>query len=131
MTLRKRLFWLLTPLLVLTLVITYGLSERILLSRFDGQDRALLLNDVERLRSRLDSLVKRNLELLRTYAEWDDSYLFMQGQQPDYVRSNLDQQSLALLGFDFIIYLDLNSQVITEQWQPRYRGNAQPMPTTQ
>ncbi len=118
MTLRKRLFWLLTPLLVLTLVITYGLSERILLSRFDGQDRALLLNDVERLRSRLDSLVKRNLDLLRTYAEWDDSYLFMQGQQPDYVRSNLDQQSLALLGFDFIIYLDLNSQVITEQWQP-------------
>ncbi|MFT5782278.1 MAG: sensor domain CHASE-containing protein [Pseudomonas sp.] len=91
MTLRKHLFWLLTPLLVLTLVITYGLSDRILLSRFDGEDRALLLNDVERLRSRLDSLVKRNLDLLRTYAEWDDSYLFMQGLQPDYVRSNLDQ----------------------------------------
>ncbi|MDP3846490.1 MAG: diguanylate cyclase [Pseudomonas sp.] len=118
MTLRKRLLWLFTPLLALTLVFAYGLSERILLSRFDVQDRVLLLNDVEPLRSRLDTLVTRNLDLLKTYSEWDDSYEFMQGKYPDFVRSNMDEQSLALLGFDFMIYLDLKGQVVTEQWQP-------------
>ena len=50
MTLRKRLFWLFVPLLLLTLLSAYWLSERILLSRFDNQDRTLLLNDAERLR---------------------------------------------------------------------------------
>ncbi|MBX9913545.1 MAG: diguanylate cyclase [Pseudomonadaceae bacterium] len=118
MTLRKRMFWLFTPLLVLTLVIAYGLSERILLSRFDAQDHALLLNDVERLRSRLDSLISRSEDLLRTYSEWDDTYQFMQGQQPDFVRSNMDEQSLALLNFDFMVFLDLEGRVVTEQWLP-------------
>lgn len=118
MTLRKRLLCLFTPLLALTLVFAYGLSDRILLSRFDVQDHTLLLNDVERLRNRLDNLITRNLDLLKTYAEWDDSYEFMQGKKPDFVRSNMDEQSLALLGFDFMIYLDLNGQVVTEQWQP-------------
>jgi diguanylate cyclase (GGDEF)-like protein/PAS domain S-box-containing protein len=118
MTLRKRMFWLFTPLLVLTLVIAYGLSERILLSRFDAQDHALLLNDVERLRSRLDSLISRSEDLLRTYSEWDDTYQFMQGQQPNFVRSNMDEQSLALLNFDFMVFLDLDGRVVTEQWLP-------------
>lgn len=118
MTLRKRMLWLFTPLLVLTLVIAYGLSERILLSRFDAQDHALLLNDVERLRSRLDGLITRNIDLLRTYAEWDDSYEFMQGKRPDFVRSNMDEQSLALLNFDFMVFLDLEGRVVTEQWLP-------------
>ncbi|MBP8184723.1 MAG: diguanylate cyclase [Pseudomonas sp.] len=118
MTLRKRMLWLFSPLLVLTLVIAYGLSERILLSRFDAQDHALLLNDVERLRSRLDSLISRSIDLLRTYSEWDDTYEFMQGQQPDFVRSNMDEQSLALLNFDFMVLLDLDGRVVTEQWLP-------------
>jgi diguanylate cyclase (GGDEF)-like protein/PAS domain S-box-containing protein len=118
MTLRKRLLWFFSPLLVLTLVIAYGLSERILLSRFDAQDNALLLNDVERLRSRLDALLKGKLDLLRTYAEWDDSYAFMQGQQPNFVRSKMDAQSLALLDFDFMVFLDLDGKVLAEQWLP-------------
>lgn len=118
MTLRKRMLWLFTPLLVLTLVIAYGLSERILLSRFDAQDNALLLNDVERLRSRLDTLLEGKLDLLRTYAEWDDSYALMQGQQSDFVRSNLNEQSLVTMGFDFMVFLDLDGQVVVEQWFP-------------
>lgn len=118
MTLRKRMLWLFSPLLVLTLVVAYGLSERILLSRFDAQDHALLLNDVERLRSRLGTLLERNLDQLKTYSTWDDSYEFMQGKQPDFVRSNMDEQSLALLNFDFMVFLDLDGRVVTEQWLP-------------
>jgi diguanylate cyclase (GGDEF)-like protein/PAS domain S-box-containing protein len=117
MTLRKRLLWLFTPLLALTLVIAYGLSERILLSRFDQQDQTLLLNDLERLQGRLDTHLKRSIDLLRTYSEWDDSYEFMQGKQPDFVRRNMDKKSLDLLNFDFMIYLDLNGQAAAQQWQ--------------
>ncbi|MBT9528637.1 MAG: PAS sensor protein, partial [Pseudomonas sp.] len=77
MTLRKRLFWLFVPLLLLTLLSAFWLSERILLSRFDSQDRSLLLNDAERLRSALDFMLRNNLNLLSTYSGWDDSYEFM------------------------------------------------------
>lgn len=118
MTLRKRLFWLFVPLLLLTLLSAFWLSERILLSRFDSQDRSLLLNDAERLRSALDYMLKNNLNLLSTYSGWDDSYEFMLGNRPDFARSNLDEQSLALLNFDFMVFLDNQQQVVTEQWLP-------------
>lgn len=118
MTLRKRLFWLFVPLLLLTLLSAFWLSERILLSRFDSQDRTLLLNDAERLRSALDFTLRNNLNLLSTYSGWDDSYEFMLGNKPDFVRSNLDEQSLALLNFDFMVFLDNQQQVVTEQWLP-------------
>lgn len=118
MTLRKRLFWLFVPLLLLTLLSAFWLSERILLSRFDSQDRSLLFNDAERLRSALDFMLKNNLDLLSTYSGWDDSYEFMLGNRPDFARSNLDEQSLALLNFDFMVFLDNQQQVVTEQWLP-------------
>ena len=118
MTLRKRLFWLFVPLLLLTLLSAFWLSERILLSRFDNQDRALLLNDAERLRSALNFMLKNNLNLLSTYSGWDDSYEFMLGNRPDFARSNLDEQSLALLNFDFMVFLDNQQHVVTEQWLP-------------
>ena len=118
MTLRKRLFWLFVPLLLLTLLSAFWLSERILLSRFDSQDRSLLFNDAERLRSALDYMLKNNLNLLSTYSGWDDSYEFMLGNRPDFARSNLDEQSLALLNFDFMVFLDNQQQVVTEQWLP-------------
>ena len=118
MTLRKRLFWLFVPLLLLTLLSAFWLSERILLSRFDSQDRSLLFNDAERLRSALDYMLKNNLNLLSTYSGWDDSYEFILGNRPDFARSNLDEQSLALLNFDFMVFLDNQQHVVTEQWLP-------------
>lgn len=118
MTLRKRLFWLFVPLLLLTLLSAYWLSERILLSRFDNQDRTLLLNDAERLRSALDFMLRNNLDLLSTYSGWDDSYEFMLSNRPDFPRSNLDEPSLARINFDFMVYLDSQQQVVTEQWLP-------------
>ena len=133
MTLRKRLFWLFVPLLLLTLLSAFWLSERILLSRFDSQDRALLLDDAERLRSALDFMLKNNLDLLSTYSGWDDSYEFMLGNRPDFVRSNLDEQSLAQLNFDFMAYLDKRQQVVSEQWLPpdlsEMLGSAQQRPS--
>lgn len=118
MTLRKRLLWLFIPLLALTMLVAYGLSERILLSRFDRQDQVLLLNDAERLRSLLDYNLKRNLELVYSYSRWDDSYEFMQGTKPDFVRRNMDEESLIHMNFDFMVYLSEDNQVAAEQWLP-------------
>lgn len=118
MTLRKRLFWLFAPLLLIALGFAYLLSQSLILSRFDRQDEALLVNEGERLRALLDQELKRNLDLLLSYAHWDDSYEFMQGRHPDFVRRNLDPELLRKMNFDFIIYLTPDGQVYSEQWLP-------------
>ncbi|MGH8355629.1 MAG: CHASE4 domain-containing protein, partial [Pseudomonas sp.] len=118
MTLRKRLLWLFAPLLVLTLLIVYALSERILLSRFDRQDQESLFAEAKQLHLYLDAEIQRNLSMLRSYAWWDDSYAFVQRPDPDFVRRALEADVQIQLVFDFMVYFDNNGRVIGELWTP-------------
>ncbi|MCY1346255.1 diguanylate cyclase (GGDEF) domain protein [compost metagenome] len=119
MTLRKRLLWLSIPLLLLTVLIVSGLSQYLLLSRFDHQDRQLLFNTAEDLGRHIDNSITRNLDLLRSYAWWDDSYEFAMGlNREKFTRRNLDPDSLINLGFDFMVYVDDDGRVLAEQWVP-------------
>ncbi|MBB1519933.1 sensor domain-containing diguanylate cyclase [Aquipseudomonas guryensis] len=118
MTLRKRLFWLFGPLLVLVLSSAFVLSQQLILTRFDRQDSALLDTEAKRLRNLLDDNLKRNLDLVNGYGEWDDSYEFMQGGNPDFIRSNMDTEAMRLSNFDFMVFLDMQDQVYAEQWVP-------------
>ncbi len=118
MTLRKRLFWLFAPLLLFALGFAYLLSQSLILSRFDRQDTAQLTAEAERLRALLDNSLKRNLDLLLSYAQWDDSYEFMRGNQPDFTRRNMDPDALRQMNFDFMVFLDLDGEVRAEQWLP-------------
>ena len=117
MTLRKRLLWLFAPLLLLTLLIVYVLSERILLVRFDREDRNRLLVQAEQLRSLIGHSLQRNMALSRSYAWWDDSYRYLlDGEPADFGQRNLDPTQLANLDFDFMVFLDRDGRVVTEQW---------------
>ncbi|WP_394559445.1 diguanylate cyclase domain-containing protein [Aquipseudomonas alcaligenes] len=118
MTLRKRLFWLFAPLLLLALGFAYLLSQSLILSRFDRQDAALLNAEALRLQALLDHNLKRNLDLVLSYAKWDDTYDFVRGQHPDYVRRNMDPEALRQINFDFMLLLDLQGRVLAEQWLP-------------
>jgi len=118
MTLRRRLLWLFTPLLVLTLLIIYALSERILLSRFDRQDQEALLTEAQQLHLYLDGEIERHLSMLRSYAWWDTSYAFIRQPNPDFVQHNLQSDVLVNLAFDFMFYFDQQGKVAGELWTP-------------
>ena len=118
MTLRKRLFWLFAPLLALSLVFAYGLSQSLILSRFDRQDAYLLQGEATRLQNLLEQNLRRNLDLVQSYAQWDTSYEFMHGQHPDYMSRNADPEALSEMNFDFMVFLDMQGQVHAEQWLP-------------
>lgn len=118
MTLRKRLFWLFGPLLVLVLSSAFVLSQHLILSRFDRQDSALLNTEAQRLRNLLEDDLKRTLDLVLGLAEWDDSYAFMQDRNPDFIRNNMDTEAMLLMDLDFMVFIDLQDQVFTEHWQP-------------
>ena len=118
MTLRKRLFWLFTPLLALTLLCIYALSERILLSRFDRQDQQTLFNEANQLHLYLDTETKRHLNMLRSYAWWDESYDFVQQPHNDFIRQQLQSDVLINLAFNFMVYYDERGDIVGEFWNP-------------
>ncbi|WP_275628726.1 diguanylate cyclase [Pseudomonas sp. 273] len=116
MTLRKRLLLLFLPLLALSLLGIWLLSEHILLERFDRDDRQRLYDEVRVLDNRLAFEKQRHLDLLRSYAWWDASYGFVSHPTPGFVRENLDIDMLGNLGFDFALYLDRRGRVVTQRW---------------
>ena len=118
MTLRKRLFWLFVPLLVLTLLSVNLLSERILLSRFDRQDQQALLNEAKQLNLYLDNEIARHLTTLRSYAWWNESYEFMQQPDGDFAQQRLQLDVLVNLAFDFMLLIDNQGAIVAEFWNP-------------
>ncbi|MEL7941706.1 sensor domain-containing diguanylate cyclase [Pseudomonas delhiensis] len=116
MTLRNRLLLLFLPLLALSLLGIWLLSEHILLERFDRDDRQRLYDEVRVLDNRLAFEKQRHLDLLRSYAWWDASYGFVSHPTPGFVRENLDIDMLGNLGFDFALYLDRRGRVVTQRW---------------
>ncbi len=118
MPLRSRLFWLFTPLLLLTLLTVYALAERILLERFDQQDHESLEREARQLHHHLNSEIDGYLTTLRSYAWWNDSYRFMQGENSNFIRRQLQADVLIGLSFHFMFYLDDKGQVVGEFWSP-------------
>lgn len=118
MTLRKRLLWLFAPLLALTLLSVNLLSERILLSRFDRQDQQTLTSEAGQLHLYLETESTRQLNMLRSYAWWDDSYDFVQQPNDAFIRQQLQSDVLVNLTFDFMVYFDENQQIVGEFWNP-------------
>nr|WP_298143121.1 diguanylate cyclase [uncultured Pseudomonas sp.] len=116
MTLRKRLFWLFTPLLLLTLLSIYALSEHILLSRFDRQDQQTLFADASQVHLYLDTESQRHLSMLRSYAWWDESYDFIQQPTKNFIERQLQTDVLINLAFDFMVYFDQNGNIVGEFW---------------
>ena len=118
MPLRRRLFWLFTPLLALTLLSVYGLAERILLARFDQQDQQALEREARQLHHHLDSEISGYLNMLRSYAWWDDSYRFVQSENSDFIQHQLHSDVLIGLSFHFMFFFDEQGQLIGEFWAP-------------
>lgn len=120
MTLRKRLFSLFVPLLLLTLLIVQVLSNKLLLSRFDMQDDMRLKEAAIKAHTILHNHIDQTTGLLHSYAWWDPSYELVQGRgdRSTYLRQNLDALQLANYDFDFMAMFDDTGKLVLEQWAP-------------
>ena len=80
MSLRKRLFSLFAPLLVVPLLIVQLLSDHLLLRRFDQQDEQNLQNAASKAQQILFDHIEQAAQLLRSYSWWDQSYAVAQAR---------------------------------------------------
>ncbi len=127
MLLRNRLFWLLAPLVTLTLATVYLLADRILLKRFDQQDATALRQEVVRLHSLMRFETGNTLDLARSYAWWSESLDYVREPAPEFIEGNLDEESVHNMGLDFMLYLDPSGKVLAERWvEHELEGAARP-----
>lgn len=112
MTLRKK-----TLLIVgLTLgVLFIGLivaSWTIVLGGFEDQESQDTRTNVERVLGALDDDLRQLEVTTRDWAEWNDTYQYMEDRNEAYIESNWVDGTLAVIGMNVALYVDTAGQVV-------------------
>ncbi|WP_102960452.1 CHASE4 domain-containing protein [Mangrovicella endophytica] len=92
-------------------LLNFGVLETTIMPRFlDIESQAAKRNQsrvIEAIQVQKDQVAAS----ARDYAFWDDSYLFMQGQLPDYEEKNVSAESLKALNVNFFLAIDASGAI--------------------
>jgi PAS domain S-box-containing protein len=86
-------------------------SDRVRGSFASLEDRSMR-EDVERVRSAFDEELEHLKSAARDYAQWDDSYQYVQDRNLIYERNNLTDHTLTDLNLNLVVYVDRDSKVV-------------------
>jgi len=100
-------------LILLGLVaVLYAVLSRALIDSFAEMEGQRTREHVERVREAFqDELAKLNYTL-RDWAEWDDTYAFVENGNREYARSNLTDTSLARLALNVVAYVHASGRLV-------------------
>jgi sensor domain CHASE-containing protein len=123
MGLRRRVFLLLAGWALVALVLLFGVADRLVRRGFEQVERQNALTDLERVRSALGRSEEELRSAAGDWAPWDDTYRFLRGENPDYVRDNLAPETYRILDLDALILTDAAGRVRYARATTRRRRN--------
>lgn len=97
--------------IVMTLVL-YATSQIILLGGFAKLEEKNVQENVERTLSALSNELADLNSKAGDYAEWDDTYVFVQDANDGYIQNNLDAPTWANLKVDLVVFINTTGQVV-------------------
>jgi len=86
-------------------------SERVRRSFAELENRNMREN-VDRVKAAFEEQLKHLQMASHDYAQWDDTYQYVQDKNPAYERSNLTDHTFSDLDLNLVIYLDRESKVV-------------------
>jgi two-component system, sensor histidine kinase and response regulator len=96
---------------ICAILLLYFAWQKILLDVFLQTET----QEVEDHLARVNSALYREIEGIDTscsdWANWDDSYNFIQGKKPDYVPANLTPNAFATLNLDIVVFADNQGKI--------------------
>lgn len=128
MTLRKAtIFSICLGTLALLCVLSLA-THFVIANSFRDLERDHALRNLERAQNAVTQELAALDELVVDWAVWDDSLAFMQGSDPAFVKSNLNDRTLASLRLSAILFLDQSGRVAWAQGFDPVQGHTAPLP---
>jgi sensor domain CHASE-containing protein len=112
MTVRTQTLIVYCGTLAALVLILYLSSSTIVLRSFVRLEQTQLRGDLERVRSAVAERVGEVQRLALDWAVWDDTWRFAAGENPDYVRSNLDAPTITNLRLNLIAVVAPDGRLI-------------------
>ena len=112
MTIRKRILLYSALALGAFLAAVYFASRFALLSGFSRLESNYAHENIRRIQSHFDDEQSELATNARDYAQWDRTYEFMHTHEPNYVRTELTEDTFNLLRVNLVILLDHQGQIV-------------------
>ena len=110
-SLRFRFLAALCGVLMLALISLVVLSKWVIFPSLHQEERAVVTNELERIEAGLDASKNTLLAQARDWAIWDDTYAFVQGNNPGYPDTNFSQQMFEELHYQLMIFFNAQGEL--------------------
>lgn len=112
MQLRKKTLLIVGAALICLIVVLYATASTILLHDFCNLEAQYVRLDVARALDALDDDLSNLDTSARDYAEWDDTYSFVNTHSAEFVKSNLVDSTFIYLRLNLLVLLDSKGQTV-------------------
>ncbi|MDI6643792.1 MAG: CHASE4 domain-containing protein [Methanobacteriaceae archaeon] len=104
---------LLTGILFMALILVlFVISQTIFISTFNEHERQYTSLEVRDVNYTLNNEISSLKRINTDWAEWDDAYSFVEGNNPDFIETNLQPETFSRLNLNLILFIDNDGQII-------------------
>jgi PAS domain S-box-containing protein len=112
MQLRKKTLLIIGAALISLIVVLYATASTILLHDFNNLEAQYVRQDVARALDALDDDLSNLDTSAQDYAEWDDTYSFVDTRNQEFVKSNFVNSTFVYLRLNLLVLLDSDGKTI-------------------
>jgi PAS domain S-box-containing protein len=128
MTLRVRALGLVGLVFLGLLAVVLVLVSTGVLGRFTEIERAAAERDAERVRRALEAELDSLDVLAADWAVWDTTYEFVRSRGEEFIRSNLNRETIGALRASLVAFIDAEGELVWGRWLDRASGSLVPLP---
>src|SRR3989304_6002029 len=112
MRMRRKMLVIMVMMSIVMTLTMYAASQFILLGSFARLEEKNVRQNVERTLSALSNELSELSSKVGDYAEWDETYVFVQDANDNYIQNNLDAATFANLRVDLILFINSSGQMV-------------------
>mgnify|MGYP005851394107 CR=1 FL=1 len=128
MTLRKKTLAVIGATLVALIAALYGISQLILLSSFAHLEEDHTRQHVEQIAAALTDDLAQLGSTVGDWAPWDETYVFVEDRNPDYITGNLNEETLVNLRLNLIVFVNASGEIVFGKAIDLQTGQEAPFP---
>jgi PAS domain S-box-containing protein len=127
MDISKKIF-IITILIFAVLTTTYMFTYNLQLSNFLGLEQADTLSDVERLQNTVYAEQRYLDNMVQDWSCWDDTYHFIDDRNQEYIKVNLQNQTLTGLKVNVMLFVNETGSLVYSKSIDVNTGEEKPVP---
>ncbi|MDT8301544.1 MAG: CHASE4 domain-containing protein, partial [Sedimentisphaerales bacterium] len=112
MSIRKKIILILLCVIVLYSVVQCGIERLVILPSFTSLQRTEAQKYIERFRYAIQNQTNSLGDLCADWSVWDDTYLFAQDKNSNYIESNLIESTFTLIKLNLLYMCNIEGEVI-------------------